>query len=162
MKPVAKTEFISFVSQPFAREGFRFVYQGHPLQCEGCALYPVCQANFEYLRRYEVVEVRDRTHACPGDFHEDPMQVVVVREVFQPITWSKKGAFLGTSLTYRPQVCDHLECPHFRICLPPNGIRKRDRFRITKIVRDVSPECKKGYDLVLCEVENLPRKTKER
>ena len=153
-----KSNFITFVSESLTVTGFTFVYQGTHPDCEACSLFPVCQENFEYLRRYEVTEVRDVKRPCEKGLHREKMQVVRVREVIPPITWQKKGAFIGTSLRFRTRVCDLVECPHFTTCVPPNGIRPRDRFRILEILEDLSAQCAKGYSLVKCRVEKLVKK----
>ncbi|MHA1734182.1 MAG: UPF0179 family protein [Promethearchaeota archaeon] len=147
--------FISFVGKSNAIVGFQFVYQGSHPACTGCTLFGVCQ-KFEYLRRYRVAEVRDKELPCERKLHVEPMKVVRVEDCLPTITWPKRGAFVGTSLTFQPRVCDLVECPHFMTCVPPYGIRPYDRFRITRVVRDITPECGKGYELDLCEVEKVP------
>lgn len=149
--------FISFVGKSFARAYFRFVYQGHAPKCPSCTMFPVCQEKYEYLRVYEVIEVRDMEHECQKNLHKEPMRVVRVHEVIPPISWAKKAAFEGSSLTFQPQICDQIECPHFQTCVPPYGIRPWDRFRINKITKEISAECRKGYNLVLCDVGKLPK-----
>lgn len=146
---------LTFVGESFAKTGFRFVCQGAHHGCDGCKLFPVCQAPLEYSRVYEVVDVRGRQMDCPKELHEERMVLVEVVEAPPRVNLESQGAFVGATNKFVQANCELLECPWFFHCVPAYGAKKGDRLRILSASKLPLGNCAKGRRLCTCHVERI-------
>lgn len=140
---------IALVDSRCAKEGYEFIYLGVSEECGGCGLRLPCHHNLERGRKYAVTEVRDKSHPCPV-FGE--VTVCEVQEPSVDAAIEAKGAFPGSSVSFRPQSCGEVFCSHAGYCAP-EGLREGDRCTVVELKREI--ECRDGRRLVIAALRRV-------
>ncbi|HMF30219.1 MAG TPA: UPF0179 family protein [Candidatus Lokiarchaeia archaeon] len=148
-------EILTFASVSRAKKGFQFVHRGHLPGCKACQFFFVCQQPLKKYQVYEIVEVRKKQHECPNNYHEEPMQVVKVVKLGKHVAMPKKGTFASVNATYVHQHCVAFECPHRPECVSTTVIFPGQKVKVRDIVRDISADCRMGYQLVLVDCDTF-------
>ena len=130
-----KKPIITFVGLRQAKKGFAFLNEGAPKECENCELLKVCIEKLEVGRVYVVTEVRDKIFPC--DVHEEGVRVVVVAESNIGASLERRLAFPSGIITFNPQECKEVSCPHFVRCVP-QGLKVGDKCRVVEVKEQVA------------------------
>lgn len=148
------TGILTFASASRAKVGFQFVHHGHLSGCKACQqFYFICQQPLLKYQAYEIIEVRAKRHDCPNNYHEEPMQLVKVVKLSKHVAMPKRGTYGSVNATYNHQHCYFFECPHRPECVSTTVIFADQKIKISHILRDISPDCRMGYKLVLVECD---------
>jgi uncharacterized protein (UPF0179 family) len=81
------------------------------------------------------------------------MEVVKVVKLGKRVAMPKKGTFPSVNAVYTHQHCYFFECPHRPECVSTTVIFPGQKLKVQEIVRDISPDCFMGYQLVLVDSE---------
>ncbi len=125
---------ITLVGEKQAKEGNEFIYNGPLAECRDCKLKQVC-FNLEPGKRYIITKVRDAPkHECR--IHDGCARVVEVERSQVKIVVNSKNAIEGAMFSFEPKPCMNLGCEFYITC-NPQGVKKEDKFKVAKIIRDI-------------------------
>ncbi|WXG42813.1 MAG: UPF0179 family protein [Promethearchaeati archaeon SRVP18_Atabeyarchaeia-1] len=142
---------LTLVGTKQAKTGSIFLHCGVVENCMECKLIKVCQ-KLEPGRVYEVTKSRGIVHQC--DLHEGGVTLVEVKEAPILALLDSRSCFPGSSITYKPKKCAHLECDKAKDC-NPLGLHEGDKCRIEEVVERLSGKCENNEQLTLCKLRRV-------
>lgn len=98
-------------------------------------------------RVYSVTAVRDKSFSCR--VHEEGVRVVEIVEPDFEVVIENRMAFLGGTITYKPQECLKVSCPQFKKCVPI-GLTKGDKCKIIEVAGSI--QCPSERPLLLAKL----------
>jgi len=133
---------VTLIGEKQAKEGNEFIYIGPLSECRDCKIKQVC-FNLEPGKRYVITKVRENPkHECR--MHDGYARVVEVEKCEIKVVISPKNAIEGATLSIEPKPCKNIGCEFYLEC-NPLGVKKEDKFKVKKIIRDI--KCPDGENL---------------
>ena len=145
------TKNLTLIGIKLAKKNRKFLFDGAAEECKNCnsALKTVCLDNLEKGRIYEITDVRKIVHPCL--LHEEGVTVVEVKRASIQSALDSKLSHEGATITFHFD-CNEVACSNYNSC-KPLGIQSGEKYKITKIIGNLPPNCKKGKKLVLVELK---------
>lgn len=142
---------LTLIGIKLAKKNRKFLFNGAAEECKNCnsSLKAVCLDNLEKGRIYEITNVRKIVHPCL--LHEEGVTVVEIKRATIQSALDRKLSHEGATITFHFD-CNEVACSNSPFC-KPLGIQSGEKFKITKIIRNLPQACKKGKKLVLVELQ---------
>ncbi|MFX1294336.1 MAG: UPF0179 family protein [Promethearchaeota archaeon] len=143
---------LTLIGIKLAKKNQKFLFAGPVEECDNCnsSLKSVCIDNLEKGCIYKILEIRKIVHPCP--IYEGGGTIVEVQKSPIKTTIDHKLAYEGAIISFKIIDCDEVFCNNYQYC-KPIGIIKEDKYKIVKVIGNLSHKCKKGKKLKLVEMK---------
>jgi len=135
---------VTLIGEYLAKKGEEFTYIGPNNDCRNCKLKTVC-FNLKPGRKYEITNVRDKTHAC--NVHDGKVVVIEVKELPLITAVTEPETKKNSILIKKP--CRSIGCKHIEIC-NNTALQSGKTYKIKKTFETF--QCPEGVALVKVEL----------